>query len=325
VKRLLFVIPHYYRYRAESDLASEREPAQVRAMTLMRTVMSLHQTFNPVLCVRPEHRTVVADRSVVEVKVVTTADDHLMAQIGDVARLVTHVEVDAAPTDLGFAVHRILAAAVGDYAGYGYVEDDLAVHDPLLFDKQRWFTTNFGPGSLLMPNRFEASGGLKVYPDGPLPPEATAGLAQPDGSDRLAGNWFGLDLAFEHPSNPHAGCFFVDGEQMRRLVAHPQFGIPHASFVRKLETAASGLTAETFRVYKPVHPTADFLEVEHQGSHYLGLWATPDPRHIAEAARNAAEAKAMTAETELAAIRASRSWRMTAPVRRVTGLARRRP
>lgn len=300
-------------------------------MALARTVMTLHETFNPVVSVRPEHRSVITDRSMVEVVVVTTGDDHLMGQIGDVAQLATHLEVDVAPAELGFAAHRVLAAALGAYQGYGYLEDDIAVHDPLLFEKQRWFSATYGSDALLMPNRFEASGGLKVHPDGPLPPESTVGLSQPAGPARLTGSWFGLDLVFEHPSNPHSGCFFVDGNQMARLAAHPRFGVPHASFVRTLETAASGPVAETFRVYKSAPPTADFLEVEHQGSYYLGLWGTPDPRHIAEAARNAAEARAALADTraasadaELAAIRASRSWRLTAPVRRITGLVPRR-
>lgn len=300
-------------------------------MRLARTIVSLHETFNPVLSVRPEHRSVVAERSVVDVVVVTTGGHHLMDQIGDVTLLATHVEVDVEPPVLGFAVNRILATAAGDYDGYGFIEDDIAVHDPLFFEKQRWFTRTFGSDALLMPNRFEASGGLKIHPDGPLPPESTASLMQPDGPECLKGNWFGLDLAFEHPSNPHSGCFFVDREQMARLAAHPRFGVPHASFIRTIETAPSGPLAETFRIFKPAPPTGDFLEVEHQGSHYLGLWGAPEPLHVSEAARNAAEArarlaeaKAAAAEVEVAALKASRSWRITAPIRRITGAVPRR-
>ncbi len=256
--------------------------------------------------------------------VVTTGTNHLMAEIAECALLAKHVEVDVPPTELGFAAHRILADGRDAYDGFGYMEDDILLHDPLFFAKQRWFTMTYGSDSLLMPNRFEASGGLKVYPDGALPPEFTARLLQPTGPARLVGKWFGLDLAFERPSNPHAGCFFVDREQMGELVAHPGFGVPHTSFVRSLETAASGPIAETFRVYKAAPPTADFLEVEHQGSHYLGLWGVSDPLHVVEATRNAAEARAEVAEADLAAMRSSKSWRMTAPARRIAGMARRR-
>jgi hypothetical protein len=255
--------------------------------------------------------------------VVTTRKDHLMADVGDVAGLATHIEVDVPPADLGFAAHRVLADAAGDYDGYGYLEDDILLHDPLLFSKLRWFTSTFGSDSLLLPNRFEASGGLKVHPDGPLPPEATSGLSQPAGPARLAGNWYGDELVFERPSNPHSGCFFVDREQMDCLAAHPRFGVSHESFERTLETAASGPVAETFRVYKSAAPTADFLEVEHQGSYYLELWGAPDALHVAEASRNAAEARAQLAENELADMRASKSWRMTSPMRQIAILARR--
>jgi hypothetical protein len=272
--------------------------------------------------VQPEHRSVTAG-SVIEVVVVTTGDDHLMAEIGDTAKLAKHVQVDVVPAELGFAAHRVLTDAVGKYDGYGYVEDDLLIHDPLLFIKQRWFTTTYGSGSLLLPNRFEASGGLKVQPDGPLSPEATAGLSQPTGPARLEATWYGLDVVFERPSNPHSGCFFVDQKQMERLAAHPRFGVPHASFVRTLETAASGPVAETFAVYKAAPPTAAFLEVEHQGSHYLEIWGVPDSAHVAQATRLAAEARADLAEADLAAMRQSRSWRMTDPLRQMATLARR--
>jgi hypothetical protein len=317
------VVPHYYIRRIDADLGSQRESAQMRSEKLARTLAGLHETFGGALSVDAGHRPVATVRNVVDVVVVTTGGDHLMAELGDAARLATHLEVDVAPPELGFAAHRVLADAAGGYDGFGYIEDDILLHDPLVFSKQRWFTTTFGSDSLLQPNRFEASCGLKFYPDGPLSPEGTDGLSQPAGPTRLAGSWYGFDLAFERPSNPHAGCFFVDTEQMARLVVHPGFGVPHVSFVRSFETAASGPLAETFRVYKAAPPTGDFLEVEHQGAHYLGLWGIPDPRHVAEAVRQAAEARVELVEAELAAVRTSRSWRMTAPLRRIANRVRR--
>jgi hypothetical protein len=322
MNRLLFVVPHFYRYRADSELGSESESLRVRSATIGRTLENLHQTFGHALSVHPEHRSVVPARNVVEVVVVTTGDSHLLAEIGDAAQLATHVEVDVAPMELGFAAHRILAEATGRYDHYGYLEDDIVIRDPLFFAKQRWFTTTYGTEALLQPNRYEANGGLKVYPDGPLPPEATAGLSQPAGPVRLEADWCGLDLVFERPSNPHSGCFFVDQEQMGRLSAHPLFGVPHVSFIRTLETAASGPVAETFCVYKPAPPTADFLEVEHQGSHYLELWGVPATATVAEATRLAATARADQAEADLADLQKSKSWRLTAPLRDAARVAR---
>ncbi len=270
--------------------------------------------------------------------------DHLLADIGASAQLIHHEVVDEAPATLGFAAHRILADAIGRYDRYGYLEDDLILHDPLLFAKQEWFTSMFGSASYLAPMRYEASGGLKVHPDGPLPEGTTDDLRQPLGPDRLEGDWFGLHLSFVRPSNPPSGCFFVENAGLERLRAHPRFGVPHVSIVRTLETAATGPVAETFCVFKSSPSCSDFLEVEHQGSRYLGQWGAPDPVHVVEAVRLAAEVRAdaaearaiaaeeraiaeegraIAAEDQLMDVRASRSWRLTAPVRRLGGLVRR--
>jgi hypothetical protein len=330
MNRLLFVIPHFHRNTIGSDLGSETESAALRSKVLARTITGLHEAFGPTLNVFPGYRRVLSEGHAIDIAVVTTGNFHLMAQIADVADLVKHVQTDVAPEDLGFAAHRILVDGVGRYDGYGYLEDDLLVHDPLLFVKQRWFATTFGSECLLAPNRYEASGGAKIYPDGPLDPDVTAGLAQPEGPELLKGCWFGLDIAFERPSNPHSGSFFVDSGQFERLAAHPRFGVPNNVFVRNLESAATAALAETFRIYKAAPPAGDFLEIEHQGSRYLGMWGIPEDAHVSEAARLAAEARAehaegraARAESELAAIQRTLAWRSTAPLRRVRRLLRR--
>ena len=304
MSRYLFVIPHYYTHVPDSDLGSQSEPRQERAQVVARTITGIHETFGRSMSVFPGYRSPDTPGHVVDVVVVTTPADHLVADIGESARLVRHLVVDDAPMTLGFAAHRVLADAVGTYDRYAFMEDDLVVHDPLLFAKQDWFRSMFGSAAYLGPTRYEASGGLKVHPDGPLPDEATAGLRQPPGPDRLEGDWFGLHLVFERPSNPHSACFFVDNDGLERLCAHPRFGVPHASIERTLETAATGLIAETFCVYKASPSCADFLEVEHQGSRYLGDWATPEPVHVVEALRVAAEVRADEAEARVAAAEA---------------------
>ena len=365
MNRYLFVIPHYYTHVPDSDLGSQSEPRDERAKIVARTITAIHETFGRSMSVFPGYRSPDAPGHVIDVVLVTTRTDHLVAEIGESAQLVHHLVVDEAPMDLGFAAHRVLADAVGTYDRYGYLEDDLVVHDPLFFAKQEWFTATFGAASYLAPTRYEASGGLKVHPDGPLPDSATANLRQPPGPDRLEGDWFGLHLGFERPSNPHSGCFFVEDTGLERLCAHPRFGVSHASIERTLETAASGPIAETFCVYKASPLCSDFLEVEHQGSRYLGQWGTPEPVHVVEALRvaaevradeaearaaasevraaasearanaadasaaaladttAAAEARALTAEHLLVETRASRSWQLTAPLRRLADLARR--
>jgi FkbM family methyltransferase len=338
--RLLFVIPHYYRQDVSSALGSEREAAHVRGNALAHTITCLYETFGPSALVRPEVCAPASMRNTVDVIVVTTGQHHAMDHIGPVALLAHHERTEVEPLALPFAAHRVLAAAVGRYDGFGYLEDDIVVHDPFLFEKQQWFSSCVGDDALLMPARYEASGGAKAYPDADLPPVALAGLTLPQGPPTVAATWMDLELTFTRPSNPHSGTFFVSAQQMTRLARHPLFGVPNAAFVGPLETAATAAVTESFRVYKTATPNTDFLEVEHQGSHYLSAWGVPPDNLVLETARRDADARAHETEAQLATarrdadaraheseaqllaarheiedLRSSNSWRITAPVR----------
>jgi hypothetical protein len=212
-------------------------------------------------------------------------------------------------------VHRVLAGYAGQFDYYCYLEDDLVIRDALLFDKLSWFVKSFGSRLLLQPNRYEISGGIKVYPDGALPSEATAGLSQPDGPTELRGSWGDLDVTFEHPSNPFAAAFFLDADQFELVRQASGFGVPNVDFVGPLESAGAA-PANTLRVFKPAAPMADFLEVQHWGDRYLGAWAVPDAAHALAAARQRAETGLALKEQELAAVYQSTSWRITGPLRR---------
>ncbi len=348
MKRLLFVIPHFCRHEPSSALGSRREAPEVRANAIARTVTRLYETFGPSAMVRPELQVPAATRHQVDVVIVTTGPNHVLDAIGPVQRLIHHEQTDLLPLDLPFAAHRVLAREARRYDAFGYLEDDIAIHDPFLFDKQEWFCSFAGHDSLLMPARYEASGGDKVYPDADLPSAALEYLALPPGPQVVSARWMGVDLTFARPSNPHAGCFYVDAAQMERLARHPLFGVPNAAFVGPLETAATAAVTETFRVYKAVSPHTDFLEVEHHGSHFLSNWSMPPEPHVLETARRTAEARAQTAEADASAARAaaaaaqddaaaaqavaasarrendelkaSASWRITAPARRLGGV-----
>lgn len=51
-----------------------------------------------------------------------------------------------------------------------YLEDDILIADPLFFDKQLWFSGQFGDDCMLQPNRYELfRDRYKIYVDGPLP------------------------------------------------------------------------------------------------------------------------------------------------------------
>jgi hypothetical protein len=335
--RCLFAIPHYYSFNGTSDLGSQRDPVETRTRIFTRAITTLHETFGRVQSVHPGIRVPDTAGNVVDIVVVTRATDHLVAELEPVSHLFEHRVVEDEPPHLGFAANRVLAEAAGKYDRYSFYEDDLVIHDPQFFDKQDWFSSVFGSDSLLHPRRYESDGGLKIHPDGPLPGFEFTELHPPSGPERLEGNWFGLSVAFERPTNPHAGSYFVNAGQLERLALHPRFGVPHDSFFRTIETAPTGPLVDTFCVYKAAFPAGDFLEVEHQGTWYMDQWGVPDPAHIAEAARidewrraEDAEARAAVAATraaqaerQLEEIRMSHSWRATAPVRRMAALLRR--
>ena len=284
--------------------------------------------------VRPELRTPAAVRQSVDVVVVTTQKNHLLDEVGRVSLLFHHEQTDVAPLDLPFAAHRVLAREMGRYDAFGYLEDDIVVHDPFVFEKQHWFGSVVGHDALLMPSRYETSGGAKAYPDADLPAVALEELTLPPGPQSVTARWMEVDLSFYRPSNPHAACFFVDASQMQQLAHHRFFGVPNSAFVGPIETASTAAVTETFRVYKAASPHTDFLEVEHQGSHYLSVWGVPPELHVLEAARRAAEVRAEIAAEDASTARAagasalqeiddlkrSNSWRVTQPLRRLSDL-----
>jgi len=287
-----------------------------------QSIASLHETFAPGLSVAPGARRRATRPTEVHVVVVTTGGNHLLDHLTSIAPLFEHVDVDVPSVELGFAVHRVLAEYAGTYDYYCYVEDDLVIRDALFFDKLSWFVNSFGRQFLLQPNRFEISGGIKAYPDGPQPPEATARLREPDGPNELRGTWFGLDVGFEHPSNPFSASFFLDAEQFDRVRGWAGFGVPSADFVGPLESAGMVAPANVLRIYKAAPPLMDFLELQHCGTRYLTAWAVPDAAHAIAAARQRAEMRLELTERELSTVYDSTSWRVTLPLRAAGRLMR---
>ena len=214
--------------------------------------------------------------NLVHITLVTTRGKHLVGTLADIAHQFHHFEVDSEPMDLGFATQRFLADNVGLYDWYAYLEDDLVIRDGWILRKLRWFVDEFGEDALLQPNRYEVLNGVKVYIDGPLIPEALAGVVQPEGPSEVSSVWGNTAISFQRPSNPHAGCFFLTNDQLTRVLAWRDFGQPNHAFVGPLESAATHAVASNFRVYKAAAPVADFIELEHPGHHYLDLFAELD-------------------------------------------------
>jgi len=207
------------------------------------------------------------------VVVCTTKGQHLLSRVPLHQSALWHQPTDADPPLLGFECHAALYERVGDYDFYCYLEDDLIFRDPWFFAKLGWFHGQVGPGAVLLPNRYEvARGGVawKAYLDGDLESEVTAPFQNIADAPELKGSCLGHELTFRRPSNPHSGCFFLTTEQLRAWASRRDFLDRDTRFVGPLESAATLGLMRAFRIYKPAPEVANFLEIEHAGTAFIG-------------------------------------------------------
>ena len=88
------------------------------------------------------------------IRLITDGQHHLVDQLEEGYRpLVEHVPTQPpTPKHLGFEAQRVLAESLSEgYDLYGYLEDDLIIHDPLFFHKIFWFQQHMGTDVLLLP------------------------------------------------------------------------------------------------------------------------------------------------------------------------------
>ncbi len=78
-------------------------------------------------------------------------------------------------------------------------------------------------------------------------------------------------VTFNRALNPHAGCYFLNAEQMDYWAKKPYFLDRDTSFISPLESAATLGIMKTFRVYKAASEQANFLEIQHFGTAFLSL------------------------------------------------------
>lgn len=278
--RLLIAIPHYYdaapepgqrRYGATSD------DVEFRRRAFLQCLLSLHRHFGLAQYVMQlaSGRTQPANtrlKTLLHVVVCTTGGRHLLDGSGVAPEFYHHHQTRAEPMHLGFECHKVLRDRWGNYDYYGYLEDDLIVHDPSLFLKLRWFERLAGTDALLLPNRYE--GGTeplvnKAYVDGDLAERATAAFQDVRDRPEISGSWLDVPVVFRRPLNPHSGCFFLTGEQLGHWMKQPYFLNGDTSFIGPLESAATLGIQKAFRIYKPAAENGSFLEIEHAGSGFL--------------------------------------------------------
>ncbi len=278
--RILFAIPHYFAGTNAGNYASERSAPESRARTVRQCLAALHQTFSgaqSLLDGRAQafHPTNPRLSAEVTIALCTTGDSHLVPQLG--IDVFDHIRTHAEPRYLGFECHKLLRNGLGQYDYFAYLEDDLRITDGLFFRKLAWFTSQFGEGTVLQPNRFELIDEplpYKLYIDGNMHQGPVLG---PDEAHRrFEVPAFGQGAVFQRIANPHSGCFFLNPAQLARWVAQPDFAEHSAAFGGPLESAATLGIMRHFRVYKPARENAAFLEIEHLDRRYLGrhFWPT---------------------------------------------------
>ncbi len=286
--RVLFTIPHFFPRNpakpATTGHGALRGNPEARQAAVTRCVLSLHQSFGSAQHIMQlaEKRTRPANeafRAEVHIVICTTGGQHLLDQLPVDRKMYHHHPTQADPLLLGYECQAVLRDRWGNYDYYGYLEDDLILHDPWLFVKLAWFSSQAGSEALLLPNRFERGAGVlvnKAYVDGDLAARLTAKFQDLTQIPEFRGTVLGVPVVFRRPLNPHAGCYFLTAEQMAFWTRQPHFLDRSSAFVGPLESAATLGILRTFRIYKPARENASFLEIEHFGTGFLSQLRRPD-------------------------------------------------
>ena len=283
--RLLFTIPHFFEAQPRPLHGSSQGRSEERLAALTACVEALHQLFGSAqyMMQLAERRTRPANeplRAEVHLVICTSGGRHLLDRLAVDGNLFYHLPTQAEPHLLGYECQAVLRDRWGNYDYYGFLEDDLILHDPWLFAKLAWFSSQCGPDAVLLPNRFERGATSlvnKAYIDGDLAPRVTAGFHDVSQQAEFRGTALGVPVLFRRPLNPHAGCYFLTAEQMARWMRQPHFLDRSSAFVGPLESAATLGIMRTFRIYKPARENASFLEIEHFGTSFLSQLRRPDP------------------------------------------------
>lgn len=271
--RVLITIPHFFNPAGNGQYASAQPNPAPRVAALTQSLRNLHTLY-----AAPQeywyregdrlqpHPANQEQQVVLDIVVCTCREFHLLAELTLAPGTYQHEPTTCEPLYLGFECHRVLQDRLGQYDLYGYMEDDLILHDPDFFTKLRWFHEQVDDDCVLQPNRFERYATTaqfkKVYIDFEFGPP-TAVAAQRGEPIRLMP--FGRPITLARTTNPHSGTFFLTEAQMRYLTKQDYFIKRETSYVGPLESAASLGLYRGFTVYKPTAENAGFLEIEHYG------------------------------------------------------------
>ena len=210
----------------------------------------------------------------IEIKVITDGEHHILNRLAPAYSHLFQMVITepASPRHLGFEAQRFLASRLDQgYDLYGYLEDDLVIHDPWFFRKIDWFRRQVGDDCLLLPHRIEFHSEPhavdRFFIDGAMA-ENDRRFVVPEPAPTLAAEWPGGQLLFESPLNPHAGCFFLGPAQLQHWMQQPHWQDGDCAWISPLESAATLGIAKTFRLYKPAMAMASWLELQHWGQSF---------------------------------------------------------
>lgn len=287
------VIPHYFREVHEGETlqlgegfgSRQRGARQKRAVALQRClsglinfqrsktqlILDLMQAKPVVFDMQPEQglQDEVSLEIIVVIHTQETCLDHVL--LANYSHLRVLPCPSTQPMCLGFAARDYLLHHPQPADLNIYLEDDLVIHDGLFFDKLLWLAESTDNSSVLMPHRYEL-----------LPAEHICSRLLIDGkiASEFMSSWHipienvfcskflnhGV-IAFDRPSNPHAGFFALTKSQIQQLRG---VSFPVEGFNGPLETAATLTVGQYFQILKPSLQQALFFSVEHASPSFLG-------------------------------------------------------
>lgn len=282
--KILVVIPHYFGGdkvggdNAAVNRSMRPNARQERATALARVLASLQTAFGPhafgLNHSKGRARRVKAAHEIAVV-ILTLPDAHLLDHLPPALRhSFQHATVQCDPLRLGFVAHRLLGDEGAKFDYSVYLEDDVAIHDPLFFHKRRAFDAQFGPEALLQPQRYEIGGRRqlrKLYVDWAVNLRKTEAYQNIADRPRLSLDFGGDTYEMKRTSYPSSGCFILNAEQRRLWREGPYFLDGDESYFSPLDSAATLSVMKTFRIYKPCLDHSWFFEVEHVSPRWIGL------------------------------------------------------
>jgi len=279
--RILLASVHYWNPEGDGRHQSLRPQPEPRLQALQSQLLALRRIGLGQSMLHMAERAVLpaneALRHQIDVRWITDGEHTVLDRLDPAYRALAE-EVITKPSDglqLGFEAQRFLASQLDQgYDFYAYFEDDLVIHDPLFFHKILWFQGLMGADALLLPQRVELAPGPhqvdRFFIDGPIQSRELHQLI-PVPAPTVVAQSPGGEAVFDSPANPHAGCFVLSAEQLRRWVAHPCWQDGDCGFVSPLESAATLGIAKVFQLYKPAFSHASWLEVQHWGTSFHQL------------------------------------------------------